>query len=211
MDEENKLPTLWVFVWVALFLLLMFLTAEVMTTHGFVIAADIWFENLLVSVRTPSLIYVCNWITLFGNAVVVVGVAGIALIFLWSSRATRAYAVGLAATLIGAAASDYIMKTIVERARPHGLIPNLIETSFSFPSGHATAAMALYGFLAYLLCTLFPAKTRIITTLAVVIIGSVGFSRLYLGLHFPSDVLAGYLLGGLWLLIGIEIVRRVRN
>ncbi len=210
MDEENKSSVLWVSVWIVLFLCLTFLTIEVVISQSFIVAADVWFENVLLSVRTPFLIHVFAWITLLGNAFVAMGIAGIALIFLLWKR-YKAYAVGLAITLIGAAATDYVMKAIIERARPDGLIPSMVETSFSFPSGHATAAMALYGFMAYVLCNLFPEKKTVLVTAAVLIIGSIGFSRLYLGLHFPSDVLAGYILGGLWLLIGIAAAKRVSD
>ncbi len=208
MGEENKSSALWVSVLIALFLCLTFLTIEVTVSYSFIVAADLWFENVLLSIRAPFLVNVFSGITLLGNAVVVMWIAGIALIFLLWKR-YKAHAVGLAATLIGAAATDYVMKIIIERARPSGLIPTLIETSFSFPSGHATAAMALYGFMAYVLYNLFPAKKSIMLAAALLIIGGVGFSRLYLGLHFPSDVLAGYLLGGLWLLIGIRVAKRM--
>ena len=195
---------------VVLFLFFIFITAAVMAPQSFIVAGDQWFENMLLGVRTPFLLNVFGAITFFGNTVVVMGVAGIALLLLWSKR-HKAYAAGLATTLIGAAVTDYMMKVIIERARPSGLIPSVIENSFSFPSGHATAAMALYGFMAYVLCKLFPERKPVIVTAAVLIIGSIGFSRLYLGLHFPSDVLAGYLLGGLWLLLGIAVIKRVSD
>lgn len=211
MGEENKSSVFWVSVWVVLFLLLIFFAIEVTKTHSLIVTSDLRFENMLLDIRTSFLIKVFNVITLLGNALVVMGIAGIVGIILLFSRHYRAYAVGLAVTLIGAAATDYGMKEVMERARPDGLIPSIIETSFSFPSGHATAAMALYGFAAYILCVLFPARKLFVVATAVLVIGIIGFSRLYLGLHFPSDVIAGYILGGLWLLIGIECVRRTRN
>ena len=202
---------LWVSVWIALFLLLAFLTIEVKAAHDFVVTADLWFENLLLLVRTPLLSHAFTWITILGSVPFVVGTAGVVGLFLWRSKIHRAYAFGLAGTLLGAAATGYMMKILVGRARPSGLIPSVIETSFSFPSGHATAAMALYGFLAYLICALFPERKAPVLTAAVLLIGVIGFSRLYLGVHFPSDVLAGYLLGGLCLLIGIAVAKRLRG
>ena len=202
---------LWVSVWIALFLLLAFLTSEVTTAHSFVVAADLRFENLLVSIRTPLLLHIFNWITVLGSVPFVIGIAGVAGFFVRYSKIDRAYVIGLAATLLGAAATGYGTKVLVERVRPSGLIPSVIETSFSFPSGHATAAMALYGFLTYFLCALFPEKKAAVLTAAVLLIGVIGFSRLYLGVHFPSDVLAGYLVGGLWLFIGIAVAKRLRG
>ncbi len=176
------------------------------------VAIDRWFEELLFSVRTPFFLEVFNGITFFGNELTIAVIAGIVGLFLLQhSKTYRVYALGLATTLIGAGATGYALKVLVSRARPSGLIPSIIETSSSFPSGHATAAMALYGFMAYLLCVLFPTKKPIVVTSATLLIGSVGFSRLYLGVHFPSDVLAGYILGVLWILIGIAVVKRTNH
>lgn len=198
-------------VWIALLLLLAFLTREVATAPDFIVTADLWFENLLLSVRTPLLSREFAWITPLGSVPFVIGGAGVVGLFLWRSKIHRAYAFGLAATLLGAAVTGYAMKALVGRARPSGLIPSMIETSSSFPSGHATAAMALYGFLAYFLCALFPERKAMVLTAAALLIGIIGFSRLYLGVHFPSDVLAGYLVGGLCLLLGIAITKRMRR
>ncbi len=173
-----------------------------------IIAADQWFEELLFSIRTPFFLDVFSGITFFGDEFTVAVIAGIVMLFFLYFTVYRVYALGLAITLIGAGVTGHIMKVIVERARPSDFISSVIETSFSFPSGHATIAMALYGFIAYFLCVLFPTKKPFILTVAVAIIGSIGFSRLYLGVHFPSDVLAGYALGGLWILIGITIAKR---
>jgi len=170
-----------------------------------ILTADLWFENLLLTVRTPFFLHLFNWISLLGNTVVVLGIMGIIGLFLLFFKYDKAYVAGLFATVIGAGGMGYVMKMLIERARPNGLIPSTIETSFSFPSGHATLAMALYGFGAYLLCKLYPKNAAVIVTLTTLIILVIGFSRLYLGVHFPSDVFAGYLLGGIWLLIGIEI------
>ncbi len=212
MVERSRLPGISrISVWSGFFLLLMFITAEVMTPHSFVVLTDQWVENLLFSVRTPFLLTLFNWVTLFGNTLIVIGMAGIVGAFLLYSKTYRAQIAGLAVTLIGAASTGYVMKILIERMRPSGLIPSLIETSFSFPSGHATAAMAFYGFVAYLLCTLFPAKKLTVLAAAIAIIVSVGFSRLYLGVHFPSDVLAGYILGCLWILVGIGVTERIQS
>jgi len=174
--------------------------------------ADLWLENMLLGVRTPFFLHLFNWITLLGNTITVLAVTGIVVLFLLLyKKSYRAYAVGLAAAVIGAGITSYMVKIIVERARPGGLIPSVIDTSFSFPSGHATLAMALYGFLTYLLCKAYPKHTAFITALAVLFILAIGFSRLYLGVHFPSDIIAGYLLGVIWLLIGIKIASRLKR
>jgi undecaprenyl-diphosphatase len=104
--------------------------------------------------------------------------------------------------VIGAEIITFLGKILFYRPRP--LYAVFTETDFSFPSGHATIAVAFYGYLAYILVKLL--KNRYnwpITVITVLIIILIGFSRLYLGVHYVSDVLAGYLVGSLSLIIGI--------
>jgi membrane-associated phospholipid phosphatase len=65
----------------------------------------------------------------------------------------------------------------------------------------------LYGFLAYLLGQRYPHQARLITGMAIGLIGAIGLSRLYLGVHYPTDILAGYALGGLWLMTCLGLLR----
>lgn len=166
----------------------------------------------MLGIRTPFFLHLFNWITFWGSSTVIVTITGIVVLFLlFYKKRYQAYAVGLIATIIGAGITSNLLKMLVDRARPSGLIPVIFEEfSPSFPSGHATLGIALYGFLAYLLCKIYPKYTALIITITTLVILAIGFSRLYLGVHFPTDVLAGYLLGGLWLLIGIKIIARLQ-
>ena len=88
-----------------------------------------------------------------------------------------------------------------------------VERSFSFPSGHATLAAAFYGFLAYAIVRDAPARGQRagVAGALLMLVVAIGLSRMYLGVHFLSDVLGGYLLGLTWLIGGIvvaEITRR---
>jgi len=91
--------------------------------------------------------------------------------------------------------------------RPRPKLAIYIEHSFSFPSGHATIAVAFYGFLTYILIRNFKQwKTKVnIFFIGITLILLLGFSRLYLGVHYVSDVWGGYLIGTLWLIISISI------
>lgn len=174
------------------------------------LSADLWFENMLLGIRTPFGLQICNGITFFGNTATVILIAGIVGAILLLNKSYRPYIAGLVTTLAGAAGSAYVLKELVMRARPGGLIPYAaVETSYSFPSGHATASIALYGFIAFLLYKLYPRYKTGTIVVAVLIILSIGFSRLYLGLHFPSDVIAGYVVGGLWLWLGMWITNKL--
>lgn len=173
-------------------------------------ANDLWFENLMFGIRTPFGLHIATWVTFLGNAATVIAIAGLIGALLIFSKSHRTYFIGLFTTLAGASASAYFLKEIVGRARPSGLIPVISETDFSFPSGHATISIALYGFIAFLLCRLYPRYRWVVVAIASLIILSIGFSRLYLGLHFPSDVIAGYVVGGFWLLMGSKLTNRLQ-
>jgi len=106
------------------------------------------------------------------------------------------------------------IKIIVGRPRPS---PDLVEVyansvACSFPSGHVTTYMALYGFLLYLVYTLMrpsPLRSALLIVLGA-LIGLVGLSRVYLGAHWASDVFGGYCLGFIWLALTIYFYRRSR-
>ncbi len=99
------------------------------------------------------------------------------------------------------------LKPLFARSRPD-LWPTLItETSYSFPSGHALGSTVLYGMIAYLLGRHFPQYQRWFYGAAIVLVTLISFSRLYLGVHWPSDVIAGIGIGFLWLMVGVLMSR----
>src|SRR5499426_1317302 len=106
------------------------------------------------------------------------------------------------------------IKFMVGRPRPS---PDMVYVyyypgAYSFPSGHVTSYMALYGFLFYLVYTLMrssPLRSALLTLLGA-LIGLVGLSRVYLGAHWASDVLGGYCFGLFWLTLTIYFYRRLR-
>jgi membrane-associated phospholipid phosphatase len=124
---------------------------------------------------------------------------------LWQRQLTETATLTLAC--LGALILNEGMKLLFSRPRPT-LWPSLIhETSFGFPSGHALGSIVLYGLLAYFYAVYRPHQARIIYLLSVTLIGSIGFSRLYLGVHYPTDIIAGYITGWLWLMVCIELLQ----
>ena len=109
-----------------------------------------------------------------------------------------------------------LLKALFARPRPYVEQPLLLETYYSFPSGHAMEAVVLYGTLAYfavLALRTWWARAAVIfgTSLLILLIG---FSRIYLGVHYLSDVVAGFAAGGVWLstcIMAMEFVRRARS
>ena len=83
---------------------------------------------------------------------------------------------------------NYMIKFIVARPRP-SVIHLVIEDNYSFPSAHAMVSFALFGFIAYLLWK----KYKILSVIIILIVPIIGISRIYLGVHYTSDVIAGYL------------------
>lgn len=203
--RSNK--SFWYGVGISLSLLaFLFLAREVLSPQNLIVTSDVWFEATLATLRTPFFLQVFRGITLLGDVSVVVGITIVVSIGTFFSKRWRVYGAGLVIAVIGAGISDYGIKMLVARARPNGIIPAVHEIFYSFPSAHAILSVTLYGFIAYMLHKQYPKYSRSIVSIAVLIILTIGFSRLYLGVHFPSDVIAGYLLGGVWLLLGIEVI-----
>ncbi|GAA4336856.1 phosphatase PAP2 family protein [Flaviaesturariibacter amylovorans] len=122
----------------------------------------------------------------------------------------RALEIGVAG--LGGHLLNYVMKLSFQRVRPpHPLIGKL--ENFSFPSGHATSAFIFYGLLAYLLWkTELPKPLRVAGGVLLILFSLlIGFSRVYLRVHYPSDVLAGICIGFAWLLLVIALFERLKK
>ena len=105
----------------------------------------------------------------------------------------------------GAMATTFLLKHFIDRARPLDAL--IAETGSSMPSGHATIAVALYGFLTWYLSRSERSGKKPDVPILVILIFLISFSRLYLGVHYPSDVLMGMFVGGTFLFIAISIVK----
>lgn len=167
-------------------------------------SADLRVDHLFYAFRHPLMVKVFLFITVFGKSTIVIAGTIVLTLMLWLLAKHRQIA-GLWLTMAGAAASAWLGKILLHRPRPLGGV--VIEDSFSFPSGHATLSMAFYGYIIYLFWVSKRSWSQKINILfaGIFLISLVGFSRLYLGVHYFSDVAGGWLLGLLWLLIGISV------
>lgn len=144
----------------------------------------------------------------------VMTVLGVLIAIILALRRSWLLLAGWAAAFVGAGVLDTLLKHIIQRSRPVYASALLRDHSFSFPSGHAMASLVAYGMVGYLLVTLCAIRwqARLAIVLAVgVLVLAIGVSRLYLGVHYFSDVVGGYAAGVLWLsacITGLEIVRR---
>jgi len=120
-------------------------------------------------------------------------------IMLWV-RQHRSEATTIAITGAGAVGLNMLLKQLFARDRPLLWERSVDVKFYSFPSGHAMISMVVYGLLGYFLGARFPRQRWLIYSLTVVLIAGIGLSRLYLGVHWPTDVIAGYIAGLVWLL-----------
>jgi len=192
--------------------LLGFLLVDGRLLDGRLAAADAGINAVFGRYRAEPGLTAFLWVTAFGANPAIVAVAATASAFLWSARRLRSVA-ALWLTLLGAQATSWTIKFLIGRARPT-FLDLITADSPSFPSGHATSAMAVYGLLAWLVTRPEPGgrpSVKMLRTLlgaTLVLIALVGFSRIFLSLHHTSDVLGGFLVGWFWMLVGIAVVRR---
>jgi len=138
------------------------------------------------------------------------GAAGIGYLAL---RRRRAEAAWLGASLIGASVLDSVLKGVFHRARPD-VTPHLVHvSSASFPSGHATISAAVYLSLGLMLAETDPHRIGRVFLVAFMclIVVLIGCSRVYLGVHWPSDVVAGWCIGAVWALLVFAAMRWLRR
>jgi len=184
-------------------LLLLVGSIEDFVTSDVIVAVDTRIANILYIFRSPGLTGFFLWVTLLGKWQVVIAAAAAVtgLLFL---RGSVPHIPGMWVSLMGGALFSSLGKIAFHRPRPE--VALYLETTWSFPSGHATVAVAFYGFLLFLIWRLGKRLgVRILGSAGLImVIASIGFSRLYLGVHYLSDVWSGYLLGLLWVIIGVS-------
>ena len=109
-------------------------------------------------------------------------------------------AVLLPVATIGGMVLTTVLKAVFERDRPELFDSGYTASFYSFPSGHATIAVGFYGMLTFLVAMRLRGLRRwMVVALGTLLVLLIGFSRLYLGVHYPTDVLAGYLAAPLWI------------
>jgi membrane-associated phospholipid phosphatase len=139
-------------------------------------------------------------LTWSGNGAFLVVVVFVAALLLWR-RGLVMDALYVVLAFVGAEVITFGMKQGFRRERPFFEDPLATASSFSFPSGHALVSLSVYGSIAIVLARHAPSRRAAVAVLAfaAVWVAAIGFSRLYLGVHFLSDVLAGLAAGAAWL------------
>jgi membrane-associated phospholipid phosphatase len=158
-------------------------------------------EPILLAIQklhTPLFNRIILSITLLGEpAVILLVCLGLRYTPIYHNRPREADTLAIAA--LGATGINCLLKLMFARTRP-ALWDWIIHVGhYSFPSGHSMISMATYGYIGYTLANQYPQYEREIIALTAVLIMGIGFSRLYLGVHWPTDVAVGYAAGLLWL------------
>lgn len=175
--------------------------------------SDSFDRSIIEAVRAEGLRGVLTplrAITELGSTAAVTAVAFLTLLVgvligPWLHGVLGAVAIGLASL------GNEALKTVIARARPDLLDPIVDERGFSFPSGHSALGMAAWGILGVLVMRsrLPLGVRRAIVAVLVILILLIGLSRIWLGVHYPTDVLAGWTAGAVIVLVFARLTRRV--
>lgn len=149
----------------------------------------------------PWLTWVMQVFSFFGSTICLTLVALIILFALFRGGHVHS-AVLFAITMIGATILDFLLKIAFVRERPIPYFDTPLPSSYSFPSGHALFSLCFYGSLAWIWAAhpVGNGKRTAVWTAAALLIFFIGLSRIYLGVHYPTDVIAGYLAAFVWVL-----------
>ncbi|MBT2657941.1 phosphatase PAP2 family protein [Bacillus sp. ISL-18] len=162
--------------------------------------------------EAPMLTTIMKFFSFIGGTIPVILISLFSIVFLYKVLKHRSELVLFIAVILGANVLFVTLKQLFHRARPD--LHRLAQASnYSFPSGHATMAFALYGVLTFLLWRHI--STRLGRTLLIIlsgfIIAAIGISRIYLGVHYPSDIIAGYFMSAFWLTFAIGFYQRYKE
>ncbi len=194
------------FKWIILFMcLLMFFAILEDVFEKEIIKLDILGYGLISTLISNNITPVAIVITNLGGAITLIGLTIIFLLIIKNKKISLSILLNLGIS----AFLNILLKNIIQRPRPDEF--RLIsETGYSFPSGHSMVSMAYYGYLIYLIFKFVKnkkLKTFLITILCILIL-SIGISRIYLGVHYTSDVIAGFVLSISYLIIYTSIIKK---
>jgi undecaprenyl-diphosphatase len=203
--EKSKLKFTSVFLYSMLAAIFFVIVATMVSTQK-----TAHFDNSIIAwvqgFESPALTTIMKFFTFIGSTSCVAVLAIIIMVYLYKVLHHRKELILFLAVVIGTPLLNLLLKYSFQRERP--TIHRLIEqTGYSFPSGHSMEAFAFYGVVSFLLwrhISTRPGRSLLII-FSIFMILAIGISRIYLGVHYPSDVLGGYFISGFWLALTIWI------
>ena len=188
---DRRLPTILLLIVAGIFILLSCLVFWDLTS-----AFDEALERWVQAQSTPLLDRLMQMITHAGDRLTHILICTALSLFLLWRRRWRAGATIWMAIGVGYAINS-LLKLFFGRTRPDLSLIFVAPSGYSYPSGHAMASTVVYGCAAFFLARLLPHFSALIRTAVIVIVFFIGLSRIYLDAHWPTDVLAGFAIGGL--------------
>lgn len=194
------------FTWIiAIFMLIIcFVIMENLYNHHIYIFDDYIYKYVSIII-SPNMTMFLKLMTDLGSVAVVITVCISAFIFMKN----KIYAKLMTLNLVVITILNLIIKNIISRPRPTGF--RLVdETGYSFPSGHSMVSMAFYGFLIYLVFRFVKSKKLKVTLISLLslLIFLIGISRIYLGVHYASDVAEGFCISVAYLMLVVNILSK---
>ncbi|HEV7842352.1 MAG TPA: phosphatase PAP2 family protein [Pyrinomonadaceae bacterium] len=173
---------------------------------------DLAISKGLQHLKSPVMFTFMRAVSLFGDKWIPWVIAGVTII-LFLVSGNRSEAAGLLLSTGGGQFLNSLLKRLIARPRPSSDLVDVFRslTTQSFPSGHVTFYVCYFGFLFFVAYALLPRSTvsrRVALTLTALPVLLIGFSRVYLGEHWPSDTIGAYLSSGLWLSFSLHMYRR---
>ena len=172
-------------------------------------AFDLAVSDSIYSLRGPTMTKLMFGVSFLGSKEFLFLATIVLIIVLW--RRHRREAILFTATLLLSAGLNNLIKFAIHRGRPE-MAPIETASFYSFPSGHSMNSLVFYALLAYFAYHFTKNKTASIVIAAVsfVLVASIGFSRIYLGAHYPTDVLAGFVAGFCVFVTALSINRTIK-
>ena len=194
------------FKWIILFILLIMILAIVEDVfEKEIMKLDVMGYDIISKIIDPSVTPIAIVITNLGGAIVICALTIILFLLIKNKKISFCILLNvIIATLL-----NIFLKNLIQRPRPIEF--RLIsETGYSFPSGHSMVSMAFYGFLIYLSIKYLKNKKLkvVLTTFLSILIIAIGISRIYLGVHYTSDVIAGFMISVCYLIIYTSLVKK---
>ena len=168
-----------------------------MLTHGFMAQLDMNILQKILTLRTSQLTNIAIACTWLANWQTIIPLTILVTAYLWYAKKHRTAQFFMGTLIIGEAIGE-LLKWLVHRQRPEEIFALVSRIDYSFPSAHALMATLFYGMIAYMITRHIKSLWGkwIVSIIATCIMVGVGLSRVYLGVHWASDVVAGWLAGG---------------
>lgn len=189
MAKKKRILLIWSVICLVCFILIMILVIK----NTALVSLDHSISSTMSDLKISNGTAIMKIISFFASTIFVGFFSASFLLYFYFKKQKKEICSYLKTVFLGVLIG-LIIKNIVQRTRPE----NLLETDYSFPSLHATASILLYGWLAFYLWKQGRQRKALVLLLVPLLIG---FSRIYLGVHWFSDVLGGLLFGGGWLLM----------